>query len=155
MALTPGSSEDVVATITVVCDDEQHRHPKPEKLVTLTFYADGEWSRNTDEHRRRRYARLTGKPKTRRRELEALTTLFGNDPVVCRLCGRPLPSDAQLGAVVDELAAIGVSGVSTLTLTQIAAIVSGRSDVSPSSRIAGRPGHGICPGVNPPQQQGG
>lgn len=112
-------NDEPVATITVVCDNEQHAR-KTVTVTVLTFYADGEFSRDT--HRRRRQDRLTQAASSGRDvRLARIRTLFGNDPVLCRLCGRRLPSDAQLGAVADRLVA---SGASTLTLTQIAAIVS-------------------------------
>ena len=113
------SDDPVVATITVVCDNEQHAR----KIVTvtvLTFYADGQWSRDT--HRGKRYDRLTKKAASGRDDrIARIRTLFGNDPVGCRLCGRRLPSDVQLDVAAPRLAA---RGETSLTLTQIAAIVS-------------------------------
>lgn len=122
--MTSGSS-DVVGTIAVVCDSRRHRRPKPEKLVTLTFYTDGEWSSDTNEHRLRRYARLTeAAVEGRDVHIASLRTLFGRDPVKCGLCGRPLPSDRQISEAVETLAELASGGVSILTLTQLAPIVS-------------------------------
>ena len=112
-------NDEPVATITVVCDNERHAR-KTVTVAVLRFYADGQWSRDT--HRGKRYARLTQKAASGRDDrIARIRTLFGNDPVACRVCGRQLPSDAELDAVAPSLAA---HGETSLTLTQIAAIVS-------------------------------
>jgi len=93
----------VIARTTVECTDKRHVRGKSFKMATLTFYADGGWSRETP--RDRRYAALTRKAVSGRDvRRERITTLFGNDPVMCKLCGRRLPSDDRLDAAAPALA---------------------------------------------------
>jgi hypothetical protein len=114
------SGEEILARIAVVCDSPQHSRGRTRKMATLTFYADGQWSLDHAD-RLKRYANLTAKAQGRQHlRSERLTTLFGNDPVLCKLCRRPLPSNAEIDKVAATLAAFGAS---TITLSQLCVIV--------------------------------
>jgi hypothetical protein len=108
----------VIARTTVECTDNRHARGKSFKMVTLTFYADGRWGREAP--RDRRNATLTRKAVSGRDvQRERITTMFGSDPVVCKLCGRRLPSDDQLDAAAPVLAA---RSIATITLDELVVV---------------------------------